>query len=89
MHNVKNKLYYFLKLYVKNMVGKSCITVVKDAFKKMGLPDPEVSLGEINIDANLSSVHLSEIRSALIPAGFELLEDKKAILVQQIKTIIL
>jgi len=63
--------------------------VVKDVLEKLGLQDIQVNLGEVSLKEKISDVQLGQIRSILLQSGFELLEDKKNILVQQIKTIII
>ena len=71
------------------MVSLRCIVVVKDALEKLGLPDPQVNLGEVSLKEKISDAQLGQVRSVLLQAGFELLEDRKSILVQQIKTLII
>jgi len=68
------------------MVSLRCITVVKDALKNLGFQDIQVNLGHVSLKEEISNAQLSQIRSILLLSGFELLEDKKDILLQQIKT---
>jgi len=68
------------------MVSLRCITIVKDMLEKLGLQGAAAILGEVNLQENISVAQLSQIRHALAQSGFELLEGKKDILVQQIKT---
>jgi len=75
-----------LKLYIKNMVSSRCIIAVKEVLEKTGLQHIEVYLGEVILRENLSGAQLGRIRPALLQSGFELLENKKDILLQQIKT---
>ncbi len=46
----------------------------------------EVNLGEVSLKENIPDAQLDQIRSVLLRSGFDLLEDKKNILLQQIKT---
>jgi YesN/AraC family two-component response regulator len=71
------------------MVTDSCIIKVKDTLVNTGFPDLEVKIGEITSDENLSEANLDQIRSALLSSGFELLKEKKDILVHQIRMLIL
>lgn len=71
------------------MVSLRCITVVRDALEKLGFQGIEVNLGEVSLKEPISDAQHVRIRSALQESGFELLEDKKSILVQQIKTCII
>jgi len=71
------------------MVSYRCILVVKDALDKLGIKYSEVDLGEVSLIENISDTQLIEVKSALLALDLELQEDKKAILVQQIKTLII
>lgn len=71
------------------MVSLRCIIVVKDALEKLGIQHGEVILGEVSLKENISGTQLDQIKSTLLLSGLELHEDKKAILVQQIKTLII
>jgi YesN/AraC family two-component response regulator len=75
-----------LKLYIKNMVSLRCITVVKDVLQKLGFQYIQVNLGEVSLQEEIPDAQLGQIRLDLMKAGFELLDDKKSILIQQIKT---
>ena len=65
------------------MVSSRCIIAVKDALEKIGLQDMEVNLGEVSLKENIPDAQLSQIRSVLLPSGFDLLEDKKNILLRK------
>ncbi|AEV96432.1 AraC family transcriptional regulator [Niastella koreensis] len=78
-----------MKLYIKNMVTHRCILVVRDALEKLGIRYSEVNLGEVSLKENISDTQLNQIKSSLLSLDLELLEDKKTILVQQIKTLII
>ena len=47
-----------------------------------------VELGEVNILENLSSEQRKELKISLLKSGLELLEDKKSILIEKIKNIV-
>jgi AraC-like DNA-binding protein len=78
-----------LKLYIKNMVCIRCKMVVKDELKKLGLKYIAVELGEVEIMEDISPVQRQQFRVALLKSGLELMDDKKAILIQKIKTVII
>jgi AraC-like DNA-binding protein len=71
------------------MVSLRCIIVVKDTLEKLGFQGAEANLGEVNLEETISEAQLSQIRQALLQSGFELIEDKKSILIQQIKNLII
>jgi AraC-like DNA-binding protein len=78
-----------LKLYIKNMVCIRCKMVVKDELTRLGLKYISVELGEVEIMESISLVKLEQFRAALLRSGLELMDDKKSILIQKIKTVII
>jgi AraC-like DNA-binding protein len=77
-----------MKLYVKNMVCIRCKMVVKDLLKRQSLHHITVDLGEIEIVENLSGTQLMEFKTGLQKFGLELLDDKRSILIEKIKKVI-
>jgi len=72
------------------MVSNRCILVVRDALEKLGIQYRAVTLGEVDlIKDNISDTQLAQIKPMLLSLDLELLEDKKKILVEQIKTLII
>lgn len=78
-----------MKLYIKYMVSNRCKMVVKEELKKLGFHFIFVDLGEIEIMEDLTTSQLDELRMALLESGLELMDDKKAILIEKIKTVII
>ncbi len=78
-----------MKLYIKNMVCIRCKMVVKSELEKLGLNCTTVDLGEVDIKEHISKDQLDKLRIALRRSGLELMDDKKSILVEKIKTIII
>ncbi len=70
------------------MVCIRCKMVVKDQLQKLGYHPVIVELGEADITEDLSAAELEQVRTALMHSGLELMEDKKSILIQKIKNII-
>jgi len=63
--------------------------VVKEELKKLGLHFIVVDLGEVEIMENISAEQREQMRNALRTSGFELMDDKRAILIEKIKTAII
>jgi len=78
-----------LKLYIKNMVCIRCKMVVADELSKLGLKYVTIELGEVDTMEEISPVQREQFRAALLRSGLELMDDKKSILIQKIKTIII
>jgi AraC-like DNA-binding protein len=70
------------------MVSLRCKMVVKEAFKKLGLRYLTVNLGEVNVLDPITAKQREKLRLILLKAGLELMEDKKAILIERIKNVI-
>jgi AraC-like DNA-binding protein len=77
-----------MKLYIKYMVSSRCKTAVKEVLTNLGLHFIVVDLGEVEIMEDLSEEQRGDVRSALLLTGLELMDDKKAILIEKIKNVI-
>jgi AraC-like DNA-binding protein len=71
------------------MVSNRCKMVVKEELKKRGLHHILVHLGEIDIVEELSPGQLEELQAGLLISGLELIDDKRTILIEKIKTVII
>ncbi len=71
------------------MVCNRCIKVVKDEFVKLDLKIEEIELGKVSISKQLSDGEIEEVRKVLEENGFELIDDKKSQLIDNIKTLII
>ncbi len=71
------------------MVSSRCKIAVKEELKKLGLHFIVVDLGEVEIMEKLSDVQRELLKANLITAGFELMDDRKAVLIEQIKNVII
>jgi YesN/AraC family two-component response regulator len=78
-----------MKLYIKNMVCIRCKMVVKSELDKLGLHHLRVELGETEIQEDLTSRQLKQLDIALRKTGLELMDDKKSVIVEKIKSIII
>ncbi len=71
------------------MVSNRCKLAVREELKKLGLHFIVVDLGEVEIMENLTSEKRELLKNGLLQWGLELMEDKKAILIEKIKNIII
>lgn len=76
-------------MYIKYMVSNRCKMVVKEVLKNLNFHFIFVDLGEIEIMENLNEEQLSQLRKALLSSGLELMDDKRSILIEKIKTVII
>ena len=71
------------------MVCIRCKMVVKEELKKLGLQYTTVELGEVGIMEDISAEQHDQFQVALLKSGLELMDDKKSILIQKIKNVII
>jgi YesN/AraC family two-component response regulator len=71
------------------MVSNRCKMTVKEELNKLGLHFVIVELGEVEIMENLTPEQWEELKTALLISGLELMDDKKAVLVEKIKNAII
>lgn len=77
-----------MKLFLKYMVSIRCKMVVKKELEKLGLYDSIIELGEAEIKEDISREKWNELNIALKRSGIELMDDKKSILIEKIKNIV-
>jgi AraC-like DNA-binding protein len=70
------------------MVCIRCKMVVKAELAKLGLNHIMVDLGEVEVQETISEEQLVQIKSALLKYGLELMDNKKSVLIQKIKNVI-
>ena len=70
------------------MVSNRCKMAVKEELQKLGLHFIVVDLGEVEIMENITAEQRGQIKIALASSGLELMDDKKAILIERIKNAI-
>lgn len=71
------------------MVSQRCKMAVKEVLKDMGLHFVFVDLGVVETMEELSVEQRQQLKTTLLELGLELMEDKRAELVQQVKKLIL
>lgn len=77
-----------MKLSVKNMVCNRCIMMVRSELESFGLEPDAVRLGEVEIPRDLSLEEKRNLDRRFRELGFEILDDKKTRLIENIRTCI-
>jgi AraC-like DNA-binding protein len=70
------------------MVSNRCKMVVKEELKKLGLHFIVVDLGEVEIMETMSATQQEQLKLALLTSGLELMDDKRAVLIERVKNVI-
>ena len=78
-----------MKLYIKYMVSLRCKMMVKEELNKMGLHYLIVDLGMVEILEDITQEQHDQLKINLLKSGLELLDDKRSILIDKIKNVII
>ena len=71
------------------MVSNRCKMVVKEELNKLGIFYMIVDMGVVDIMDEIDESKREEIRKALHQSGLELMDDKKSVLIEKIKQVII
>ncbi len=74
---------------IKNMVCNRCIKVVTDILKNNHIDFDEVTLGILKLTEDISNENKEFLNTLLKKEGFEILENKDAIIISKIKALII
>lgn len=71
------------------MVSLRCKMMVKEELAKLGLHYVVVDLGVVDILENITQLQHDLLKENLLKSGLELLDDKKSVLIERIKNVII
>ena len=71
------------------MVSNRSKMEAKEELKKLGLHFIFLDLGEVDVMEELSAEVREQLKTALVNIGLELMDDKKAMLIEKIKNVII
>ena len=77
-----------MKLYIKYMVSMRCKMIVQEELKALGIHYVVVELGTVDILEDITQQQHDLLKQNLLRSGLELLDDKKSILIEKIKNVI-
>ncbi|MFO8087378.1 MAG: AraC family transcriptional regulator [Bacteroidales bacterium] len=77
-----------MKLYIKYMVSLRCKLLVKEELNKVGIKSAVIDLGVVDVLEDITQEQREELSKNLLKSGLEVLDDKKSILVEKIKNVI-
>ena len=78
-----------MKLYIKYMVSLRCKMLVKAELEKLGHDKSIVNLGMVELFDAISPEDRKLLKVNLLRSGLEILDDKRSILVEKIKNVII
>jgi AraC-like DNA-binding protein len=71
------------------MVSNRCKMAVKEELKKLGLHFIVVELGEVEIMEKISAEQRELLQTGLLKSGLELMDDRRSVLIERIKNVII
>jgi YesN/AraC family two-component response regulator len=71
------------------MVSTSCKNAARDALREMGLHFIIVELGEVELMETLSLSQREQLKIKLLASGLELMDDKRSVLIERIKNVVI
>lgn len=77
-----------MKFHIKYMLCQRCIDKVEEALTACNLHGATISMGEIEFAKPISEEQQNLLRNQVLKLGMELIDDKKAAVIEQIKTVI-
>jgi len=79
----------YMNLYIKYMVSLRCKMMVKEELRKLGLHFVIVDLGMVEIMEEITEAQRERLRENLLASGLVLLDNKKSILIEKIKSVVI
>lgn len=73
---------------IRNMEGEACKYRVKSHLDELQIPYSIIEIGEIQLSHKIAIDKKKVLKNALLQNGFELIDDKKIILTEKIKSIV-
>lgn len=73
-------------LYIKNMVCRRCIMAVENVLTRHGLHPVSVDLGTASVEEKITPELKESLAASLEAIGFELMDDRKSRLIEQIRS---
>jgi AraC-like DNA-binding protein len=71
------------------MVSLRCKLLVKEELKNLGLHFVIVDLGMVEILEEITQTQIEQLKANLLKSGLELMDDKKSILIEKIKNVVI
>ncbi|WP_312697276.1 AraC family transcriptional regulator [Sphingobacterium mizutaii] len=74
-----------MQIHIKNMVCPRCVMAVEQILNGLDVPFDDVNIGSINLSRALTEAESIQFDQELKMIGFEVLKDRKEVLVEEMK----
>jgi AraC-like DNA-binding protein len=79
----------FKKLYIKYMVSLRCKIIVREELEKLKIQFKSLELGTVELVKDITISERNVLKGNLLKSGLELLDDKRTILIERIKNVVI
>ena len=76
-------------LYVKNMVCHRCVLAVESALNRLGIPFQQVTVGEVQLQGDMSQGKIDTLGTELSKIGLELIDNRASKTIEKIKQLVI
>lgn len=77
-----------MKIYIKYMVSLRCKLTVKTELERIRINYKTIDLGVVELTETVSNEKIMLLKESLFKSGLEVLDDKKSILIEKIRSVI-
>ena len=78
-----------MRIYIKYMISLRCKMMVKDELNKLGIAYTTLELGMVELMKDIPDSLRQQLKTNLLRSGLEVMDDKKSILIEKIKNVII
>jgi len=78
-----------MRIYIKYMVSRRCKMMVREELDKLDIDYEQIELGEVETTELITPEQRNQLHNALLRSGLELMDDRKLILTEKIKVVII
>ena len=71
------------------MVCNRCVKVVGDELRKLNIEPVSIELGKVELSRQLTDPEMQKVKDALCENGFQIIDDKKSIIIERIRKLII
>ncbi len=78
-----------MKIYIKYMVSLRCKMLVEEELRQSGIKYLLIDLGMVDLEKDITKAQREQLKANLQKSGLELLDDKKSIIIERIKNVVI
>jgi AraC-like DNA-binding protein len=76
-------------IFIKNMIAARCKLIIQLEVEHLGLTCDSIEFGKVVISGEVSSQKIQQLSRSLLRSGLQVMEDKRSVLIEKIKQVIM